>query len=167
MRRMEIVPGEGVAQARIGEHRDAVERRIGPPVHPGRDSRAVYDTQPQLIISYRADETVEVVEIGYDGEGGEEVYYEGVQLTYRFMDEVVAELAALGLEAEPFDIGYVFRPGFTIWSMGSRWAGDLDPDAVDDDPRRIVEGVGIAPYGYFDEPAAEETGAVARGGDEG
>lgn len=154
---MEILPPEGVAQAKVGQSRDDVERRIGPPVHPGRSSKAVYDTLPQLVLTYADDGTVEVVEIGYSGDsGGEEVYFDGVQLTYRFLDDVVADLAAKGYQYEPTDIGYRFEPGFAIWSMGSRWAGDLDPDADEDDERQICEGVSVAPYDYFRELTDEE-----------
>ncbi len=135
--------------ARVGESRDVVEGRIGAPVHPGRHSRAVYDTEPMLVITYTDGDTVELVEIA---NGGEEVFYDGIQLTYRFMDDVVAELAGRGLRAEPFDIGFAFEPGFAIFSMSSLPAAELDPGAPDDDPRRIVEGVSVAPIEYFREP---------------
>lgn len=38
-------------------------------------------------------------------------------------------------------------------------AHELDPDAPEDDPRRIVEGVGIAPYSYVtgDQPPLDGT----------
>jgi hypothetical protein len=49
---MEIVPGEGVALTKIGEHSVNVENRIGTPVHAGRSSRAVYDTSPCPILTY-------------------------------------------------------------------------------------------------------------------
>jgi hypothetical protein len=163
MRLMEILPGEGVAVAKIGERRDVVEGRIGPPVHPGRDSKAVYDTNPGLVISYEKDDTVEIVEVAYSGAGGEEVFFDGVQLTYRFMDDVVADLAAKGYAHRPDDIGYVFELGFALFSMSSLWALELDPDADEEDPRQIVEGVSIAPYEYFREPTDEEIEAYISG----
>jgi hypothetical protein len=86
---MEILPGEGVALAKVGESRDVVESRVGPPVHPGRHRRAVYETSPMLVLTYTDDDTVEVVEIGYAGDGGDEVCFDGVQLTFRFVDDVV------------------------------------------------------------------------------
>ncbi|WP_432840785.1 hypothetical protein [Dactylosporangium sp. CA-092794] len=46
--------------------------------------------------------------------------------------------------------------------MGSRWALDLDPDADEDDPRQICEGVSVAPYDYFREPTDEEIEAYLR-----
>jgi hypothetical protein len=145
---MEIIPGEGVEQAKVGESREDVERRIGRPVHPGRSSKAVYDTSAALVVSYQG-RHVEIVEIAYSGDGGEEVHFDGVQLTYRFIDDVVAFLAAKGYHHEPIDIGYRFEPGFAIWSMSSLCASDLDPDAAEDDPREICEGVSVAPYSYF------------------
>jgi len=159
---MEILAGEGVATAKVGENRDVVEGRLGPPVHPGRDSKAVYATTPMLVVSYTDDDTVEVVEIAYSGDGDEEVFFDGVQPTFRFMDDVVADLAARGHRYEPIDIGYRFEPGFAIFSMGSRWARDLDPDAPEDDPRRICEGVSVAPYDYFRAPTEEEIEAYIR-----
>ncbi|MDI6102632.1 hypothetical protein QLQ12_28820 [Actinoplanes sp. NEAU-A12] len=143
---MEILPGEGVALARVGESRDVVESRVGPPVHPGRQDRAVYATSPMLVISYFEDE-VELVEMGYSGDGGEEVFFDGVQLTYRIMSDVVADLEARGHRAVPSDIGFSFRPGFSIFSMGSQSARDLDPQAADD--ASVVEGVSVAPAEYF------------------
>jgi hypothetical protein len=69
---------------------------------------------------------VGIVEVAYSGDGGEEVFFEGVQLTFQFMDDVVADLAARGYGYEPIDIGYRFEPGFAIFSMGSRSANELD-----------------------------------------
>ncbi|MFC4122099.1 hypothetical protein [Nonomuraea zeae] len=147
---MEIFPGTGVHLVQVGDRRTEVESRIGGPVHD-RSSKNVYDTAPMLIIHYAQDDRVELVEIGYSGSGGEEVFFDGVQLTYRFMDEVVSDLAAKGHAGTPSDIGVTFQAGFSVWSMGSLWAGDLDPEADEDDERSIVEGVSVAPYSYWDE----------------
>ncbi|BCY07390.1 hypothetical protein [Actinoplanes sp. L3-i22] len=145
---MEILPGRGVAMVRVGETRAEVEARLGPPAHPGIPARSVYDTEPSLVVDYDGD-VVELVELGCSGDGGEQATVDGVQLTYRFMDEVVAELTELGHRPEPCDSGYAFRAGFTIFSTGSRHAADLDPLATPDDPREIVEGVGIAPAAFW------------------
>ncbi|WP_436520867.1 hypothetical protein [Actinoplanes sp. HUAS TT8] len=145
---MEILPGEGVLLVRVGETRDAVEARLGPPAHPGIAARSVYDTEPRLVVDYDED-VVELVELGASGDGGEQATLDGVQLTFRFMDDVVAELTALGHHPERAALGYTFRAGFTIFSTGSRSAADLDPLATPDDPREIVEGVGIAPAKYW------------------
>ncbi|MGC1209913.1 MAG: hypothetical protein WA890_01405 [Micromonospora sp.] len=122
----------------------------------------MYDTSPHLILTYAQDETVELVEIAYSGDGGEEVFFDGVQLTLRFLDDVVSDLAAKGCSYEPIDVGYRFEPGFAIFSMGSRWARDLDPAAAEDDPRPICEGVSVAPYDYFRPPTEEEIEAYIR-----
>ncbi|AEV83199.1 hypothetical protein ACWT_2179 [Actinoplanes sp. SE50] len=151
---MEILPGEGVALVKVGETRDVVEARLGPPMHAGISARAVYDTEPTLVVDYDGD-TVELVELGFSADGGEQATLEGVQLTYRFMDDVLDELISLGHRPEPFDIGYTFPSGFTIFSMGYRSATDLDPSASPDDPRPVVEGVGIAPAEYWLGPAEE------------
>lgn len=156
MRPMEILPGEGVANAKVGESRTVVESRVGRPVHPGRDDKAVYETTPMLVITYADDDTVEVVEVAYSGAGGEEAFFDGVQLTYRFIDDVVADLAAKGHAHESIDVGHRFAPGFAIYSMGSRHATDLDPTAPADDPRVVSEGVAIAPYDYFAEPTDDD-----------
>jgi hypothetical protein len=159
---MEIIPGKGVAPAKVGESRDVVEGRLGPPVDPGRGSKAVYDTSPRLVLSYTEDDTVEIVEIAYSGDGGEEVFFDGVQLTFRFMDDVVADLAARGHRYERVDIGYLFAPGFVIFSMGSRSARELDPDASDEDPRQVCEGVSVASPGHLAGPTEEEIVAYIR-----
>jgi hypothetical protein len=153
------MPGVGVDAVKIGDHREEVERRLGSPVHPGRDRNAVYASDPTLVITYDRDDTVELVEAGYSGHhGGDEVFFNGVQLTYRFMEDVVADLAAMGHHGTPFDIGFVFEPGFAIFSMSSLWALDLSPNASEHDERQIVEGVSIAPRAYFDYgPPADTT----------
>ncbi|MET7399063.1 hypothetical protein ABZS66_36845 [Dactylosporangium sp. NPDC005572] len=153
---MEILPGVGVAGVGLGDSRADVERRIGVPVHKRRSSKEVYDTEPQLVVHYLPDDTVELVEIGYTGDGGREVFFDGVQLTYRFLDDVAADLAAKGYQAHPIDIGYRFEAGFAVWSMASRHAQDLDPDADDEDERLVSEGVSVAPFDYFHEEDDED-----------
>ncbi|WP_121156117.1 hypothetical protein [Micromonospora pisi] len=145
---MDIMPGVGVEAVKIGDPRSDVERRLGPPAHAGKRPRAVYDSvDPMLVVTYDEDDIVELVEIGYGVDN--QVYFDGVQLTYRFMDEVMADLAAKGQLGTPSDIGFDLRAGFAIYSMDSLTAQDLDPDAPEDDPRRVVEGVSVAPYAYF------------------
>ncbi|MEU6340985.1 hypothetical protein ABZ883_08540 [Streptomyces sp. NPDC046977] len=147
---MEIIPGRGVDLVKIGEHRSRVEERIGLPHHGPGGERAVYNTSPMLVITYAADGTVELVEISHSGGGGDaEAEFDGVQLTYRFLDDVVSELHARGYTSIRSDIGHDFHAGFAVWSMHSLWAGDLDPTAGEDDERVISEGVSIAPYSYF------------------
>lgn len=146
---MEITPERGVPLVHLGDRRTDVEDRVGEPVHGPGGSRAVYKTTPMLVVHYLPDDTVELVEIGYSGDGREEVTFDGVQLTYRFIDDVVADLEARGHTCTPSDIGFEFHAGFAVWSMDSLWARDLDPGASEEDDRAIVEGVSVAPYSYF------------------
>jgi hypothetical protein len=150
---VEILPGVGVARAKIGDQRLEVEKRLGPPHHPGRDSRAVYGDRPFVIVTYAEDDTVELVELSY---GGEEVSFDGVQLTHRFIDDVVADLKARGHHGEPIDAGYRFEPGFAIFSMGSLATRELAPDAPGDEHGAISEGVSVGPYDYFRDPTDED-----------
>ncbi|WEO98728.1 hypothetical protein A6P39_034415 [Streptomyces sp. FXJ1.172] len=77
--KVEIIPGQGVALVRIGDPRSQVEERVGSPYHGPGGQRAVCTTSPTLVITYTANETVELVEIGYSGEGGDaEAHYDGV-----------------------------------------------------------------------------------------
>jgi hypothetical protein len=148
---MEIIPGLGVNTVSIGDRRSQVEERIGPPYRPG-GQRGVYAGTPTLVITYDPDERVELVEIHYSGEDGPaEVRYDGVQLTHRFLDDVVEDLHALGYTSTPSDLGHDFHAGFSVWSMHSLWAGDLDPEAGGDDERVVSEAVSVAPYAYFAE----------------
>ncbi|MEV7386512.1 hypothetical protein [Streptomyces sp. NPDC091215] len=147
---MEIIPGTGVDLVRIGDHRSQVEERIGLPHHGPGGERAVYGTSPMLVITYAGDGTVELVEIKYSGEGGDaEARFDGVQLTHRFLDDVVSDLHARAYTSTPSDIGHDFHAGFSVWSMHSLWARDLDPAAGEDDARAVAEGVSVAPYAYF------------------
>jgi hypothetical protein len=147
---MEILPGVGVDEVRIGQAREDVELRVGPPIHPGEARRAVYATSPALVVDYTDDSRVELVQVAYGGGGdGNEAFLDGVQLTYRFLDEVVADLVARGHECTSSDVGVDFRAGFALFSMGSVDPSALDPHADDDDDRPVVEGVSIAPYAYF------------------
>ncbi|WP_155371077.1 hypothetical protein [Catellatospora vulcania] len=144
---MEIIPGVGVEPAKIGDRREAVEQRLGPPVHQDLSRHAVYASDPMLSVTYDLDGIVELVDAAYSGHhGGEELFLRGVQLTYRFMDDVVADLAAMGLIGVPYDIGVDYEAdGFAVYSNSSLSAQELDPDADVNDERRIVEGVSIAP----------------------
>ncbi|MEV0644604.1 hypothetical protein AB0I28_05025 [Phytomonospora sp. NPDC050363] len=149
---MEITPERGVELVSLGDRRADVEKRVGPPAHGPGSAPGVYETTPLLTVHYLPDDTVELVEIGYSGDGGEEVEFDGVRLTYRFLDDVVADLNDRGYTCTPSDIGFDFHAGFSVWSMHSLWARDLDPGAPEDDDRAICEGVSVAPYKYFAEP---------------
>jgi hypothetical protein len=139
---VEVIPGIGVALARIGERRVDVEQRVGPPMHPEPASRAVYDTSPMLTVDYTSNDLVESVQVSYAGDGGEEARFDGVQLTYRLLDEVVSDLTKKGYVCTPYDIGFEVDVGFSLFSMHSLDATELDPMAGTD--RTVVEGVAIA-----------------------
>lgn len=105
---MEIIPGVGVEAVKIGDPRGEVEQRLGPPVHAGNHTRCVHDSiDPMLVVTYGQDDLVELVEVGYGVD--DQVFFDGVQLTYRFMDDVMADLAAKGHPGTRSDIG--FDPG--------------------------------------------------------
>ncbi|WIM98380.1 hypothetical protein ACTOB_001979 [Actinoplanes oblitus] len=161
---MEIQPGKGVAAARIGETREAVESRLGPPIHPGKESRAVYEISRLLVISYTGDDLVELVELPHDAGRGDEAFFDGVQLTWRLLDDVVADLAAKGYRYEQNEpSSFLFEAGFVLFSVGSRTAGDLGLNAVEGVSQSVCEGVSVGPYEYFvAEPSEEQIAAWER-----
>ncbi|PWK40088.1 hypothetical protein BC793_12027 [Actinoplanes xinjiangensis] len=161
---MEIEPGKGVAVARISETRDAVESRLGLPMHPGKQSRAVYDIGRLLVISYTNDDLVELVELPHDAGRGDEAFFDGVQLTWRLLDDVVADLAAKGYRYEQDEpSSFLFEVGFVLFSVGSRTAQDLGLDAGEGASRSVCEGVSVGPYEYFvTEPTEEQIAAWER-----
>ena len=78
-----------------------------------------------------------------------EVTLNGTRLTYRPLDDVLADLRASGYSGRRSDIGYDFADGFAIWSMASLSLSDLDPSVAPDDERDLVEGVSVASPEYF------------------
>ena len=140
---VEVLPGVGVAAVRVGDSRSEVEQRIGQP-SASHGNRAVYDT-PGVVLDYDQADRVELVQVPYSGTG-EEATLDGIQLTYRFMEDVVADLSGRGYAGRPSDIGYEFQAGFAIFSMSSLHAQALDPSAPEEDERSVVEGVAIAPW---------------------
>ena len=146
---MEIQPGIGVNEARIGEPRTAVEARLGPPTSQ-RDARVFYhQADPALFIDYDRAGNVESVEIPSSGTPGREVTLAGIQLTYRPIEDVVEDLAAAGYAGRSSDIGYDFPEGFSVFSMSSLQLSDIDPSVADDDDRLVVEGVFVASPAYL------------------
>lgn len=65
-------------------------------------------------------------------------------------------ITAKGYQCEPYDIGYRFKPGFAIFSMGSRSAKELDRQASEEDPSQVCEGVSVASYDYLAGPTEGE-----------
>jgi hypothetical protein len=146
---MEIDAGRGIGGVHVGEDRSTVEGLLGPPVAAASSARAVYGTDPRLVVTYTDTNTVELVEAAPNGVDGEQVFYSGVQLTFRVMDEVVADLRAQGSACTPSDIGYDFEAGFAVFSMSSVSVHDIDATTATGDERLVVEGVSVAPYDYF------------------
>ncbi|MER6782215.1 MULTISPECIES: hypothetical protein [unclassified Streptomyces] len=147
---MQIIPSHGVDLVKVGDLRSQVEERVGPAMHGPGGERAVYDTEPWLVVTYGEDETVEVVELSYASRTElVPVHFADVQLTCRFLDDVVADLHALGYTSEPSDIGHEFHAGFAVCSSPSLSAIDIDPTADEDDERRVATMVSVAPASYF------------------
>ena len=102
---------------------------------------------------------VELIEVYYSQGGREQVTLGGVQLTFRLMDDVVADLAAAGLQGRPMDIGFDYDEGFCVWSMSSLNPSDLTGGLYDPaDERRVVEGVAVGAPDYFRDPARAGAG---------
>jgi len=167
MRGMEIFPGVGVEVAKVGEHRDVVEARIGAPVRkPFKQFRMAYDTRPALLVSYGDhDSLVQLVEVVHV-EGGEDVFFDGVQLTSRWMDDVTADLEARGYRRDSSDFGLRFDPGFTIFQEGSLVGFEAPTRLFEGKPRSFCGGVAVAPFHYFDRLTPEQISAMARGVEE-
>jgi hypothetical protein len=148
---MQITPAVGIPGVSIGDSRAAVEQSLGAPSSRD-DGRAFYfDAEPGFSVHYDADQRVELIELGHS-EGRAEVYLDDVQLTFRLMDDVVADLARKGHSGKPADIGYQYDEGFCVFSMSSQNPSDLTGGAYDpDDERLVVEGVGIAAASYWDD----------------
>ena len=146
---VEIQPGVGIGVIRLGERQVDVEARLGQP--SSRDGgRAHYvEPMPAFVVDFGDSGIVELVEVPYAGVPDDEVTLNGVQLTYRPVDEVRSELIALGYSNRESDIGFDFADGFAIWSMGSLRLADLDPSVAADDDRQVVEGVSVASPAYF------------------
>jgi hypothetical protein len=147
---MQINPGIGVPGVSIGDRRARVEASLGAPTTE-RDGTAYYEeATPPLSIHYDADGAVELIEVAYAGDGGEEAFLGDIQLTHRAMEDVVADLSTGGFAGRRSDIGYDYDAGFAIWSMESITTADL-PGAQDDPDhgRTVVEGVSVAPSQYF------------------
>lgn len=149
---MRIAPGVGIPGVSIGDSRTTVEATVGTP-EPSEESRAFYfDREPNYAVHYAGDGTVELVEV-FHAQGREEVFLADIQLTFRLMDEVTADLERAGFTSRPMDIGRVYDAGFSLWSMASLDPSDLVPGMEYDpeDERQVVEGVGIAPASYWDD----------------
>ena len=147
---MQITPAIGIDGVSIGDTRAAVEAAIGAPER-GEVARAFYfDREPGFSVHYDDHGTVELIEVSH-GEGRHEAYLGDIQLTFRLMDEVAADLARAGYSGHPVDIGVEYDEGFTVFSMASLSPSELAPGSAYDpeDERLVVEGVSIAPISYW------------------
>jgi len=144
---VEIRPGEGVLDVELGMLRVAVEELLGPPDAVVGDSAFYEQPGPRLVLRFSPDGALELIEVPYSG-AGDEVTLRGVQLTFRPLDDVLADLRVAGVVGRTSDIGVDFPEGFAIWSMGSLGPSDIDPKAADDE-RLIVEGVSVGRPEYF------------------
>lgn len=149
---MKITPAVGVPGVSIGDTKTAVQASLGAPSSGDERRDYYFDSDPGFAVHYDADQLVEFIE-AYHSQGRGEVYLDDIQLIFRLMDDVVADLTQRGYTGKPIDIGYQFDEGFTIWSMASQSPSDLTPGAEFDpeDGRLVVEGVGIAPIAYWED----------------
>jgi hypothetical protein len=146
---MEILPGVGVPSVQLGEDRAVVEVRIGTPTSAQASSAFYTEGDSRLVLRYSGDDKVELIEIPYSGEG-HEATLNGIQLTFRPIDDVIEDLRQAGLVGRQSDIGFDFPDGFAIWSMGSLDLSDIDTSVSADDERLVVEGVSVGRRAYFD-----------------
>ncbi len=146
---MRIRPGEGVDGVALGQRREEVEASLGRP-DSVRGARAFHHSTPAVVVHYDDAGTVELIEVPAPDEPAHQVVLEDVVLTGRALDQVRADLEALGHSGRDSDIGVDYPSGFAIWSMGSRTLADVDPSADADDDRPVVEGVSVTRPSYFD-----------------
>lgn len=146
---MEVTPGRGIPQVPLGADRRAVSAALGDrTVRSARSDH--HDLGPAVVVHYD-DGRAEMFELAYSGTPGHEVTLDGIQLTYRPMAEVVADLAAAGHHGVESDDAVDYPEGFSIWSMGSLMVEDLGLSGSDVDPDdEVIEGVSVAAAGYFD-----------------
>ena len=144
---MEIEPGVGVPLVRLGESREVVVACLGEPrVVVGQTH---HFESPALLIDFDDGGLVELIQVPYSGVG-DEVTLLGVQLTYRLMSDVLADLRERGYTGTPSDIGYDFHAGFAVFSMASVSPHEVDATIPEDDESEVVvEGVAVAAYDYF------------------
>lgn len=145
---MEIVPGRGVRNINLGMQRADIIELLGTPTSTQDDSAFYGDPDPGMVLRFSADGRLELIELPYSGNGAE-VTLNGIQLTFRVIDDVLEQLREAGFVGRTSDIGTDFPEGFAIWSMGSLTPHDVDPTASDDDERQIVEGVSIGSPAYL------------------
>ena len=149
---MEIIPGVGLPLAKVGQKLTDIEAVAGlaDDVQLDPDRAFWHRHHPGFSAHFDGEGVVELIEAYYSQGGREQVTLGGVQLTFRLMDDVVADLAAAGMHGRPMDIGFDYDEGFCVWSMGSLDPSDLTGGQYDpDDERRVVEGISVGAPDYF------------------
>lgn len=149
---MEIIPGEGLPVARVGQTRADIEASAGPPSSAEHRCLTWRQHAPPFAVYFDGRDVAELVEVYHGEKGQDQATFRGVQLTRRMMDDVISELAHAGVVGRRADIVAEFDEGFTLWSLLSLSPADIEPPsptdpAPDDDP--VIEGVGIAPAHYW------------------
>ena len=162
-RSVEIIPGTGLPVAQVGQTLTDIEAVVGlaDDIQADPDRAYWHRHVPAFVAHFDRDGVVELVEAYYSQGDQEQVTLGGVQLTFRLMDDVVADLEAAGMHARRMDIGFDFDEGFSVWSMSSLSTADLTGGSYDpDDERLVVEGVAVGAPSYFQDPARPSTDPV-------
>lgn len=148
---MEIIPGEGLPVARVGQSRAEIEAVVGAATSVEADCVSWLGHSPPFAVYLDLDDRAQLVEVYHGVNGNDQATFGGVQLTRRLLDDVLRDLARAGVAGRRTDIVAEFDEGFTLWSLLSLSPADIDPlradDAEHDDP--VVEGVAIAPLHYW------------------
>ena len=149
---MEIIPGEGLPVARVGQTRAEIEALVGPATFLKVGCVSWPEHSPPFTVYFAADGRAQLIEVYHGVNGQDQATFGGVQLTRRVMDDVLSDLAREGVSGRRTDIVADFDEGFTLWSLLSLSPADVDParatdPAANDHP--VVEGVAIAPAHYW------------------
>ena len=153
---MEIIPGVGLPVAKVGQTLADIEALVGlaDDIQLDPDRAFWHRHYPGFSANFDGDGVAELIEAYYSQGGRDQVTLGGVQLTFRLMDDVVADLEAAGMHGRRMDIGFDYDEGFCVWSMSSLNPSDLTGGPYDPrDERLVVEGVAVGPPSYFQEPA--------------
>jgi len=153
---VEIIPGVGLPVARVGQTLADIEAMVGlaDDIQADPDRAYWHRHKPAFVAHFDREGLVELIEVYYSEGGEEQVTLDGTQLTYRLMDEVMADLQVAGRRGRRMVIGFDFDDGFCVWSMSSLSPSDLTGGSYDpDDERAVVEGVSVGAPDYFTDPA--------------
>lgn len=140
---MEIIPGVGLPPARLGETLDQIAARNGSA--SARDAGTVQWRRhsPPFGVGFDGRGRAELVEVYLGDAVVHPTTVRGVQLVGRSFDDVVADLAAVGLHGHGNDFAVEFAEGFTLWTLWELSTHDVHvaPGAKLGVP--LVEGVAV------------------------